>query len=110
MMLINQLNAADSSFLPALDKLIAWDMVSNTDVEKTVIDILHQVRVRGDAALIEYSNRFDRRDCTEINDFCIPAEQLQAALESIDAETRSALEIAAKRIRDYHAHQLQDSW
>tara|TARA_B110000027_G_scaffold16018_1_gene16404 strand:- start:9051 stop:10358 length:1308 start_codon:yes stop_codon:yes gene_type:complete len=110
MMLINQLNAADSSFLPALDKLIAWDMVSNTDVEKTVIDILHQVRVRGDAALIEYSNRFDRRDCTEINDFCISAEQLQAALESIDAETRSALEIAAKRIRDYHAHQLQDSW
>ena len=110
MMLINQLNAADSSFLPALDKLIAWDMVSNTDVEKTVIDILHQVRVRGDAALIEYSNRFDRRDCTEINDLCIPAEQVQAALESIDAETRSALEIAAKRIRDYHAHQLQDSW
>ena len=110
MILINQLNAADSSFLPALDRLIAWDMVSNTNVEKTVIDILHQVRVRGDAALIEYSNRFDRRDCTEINDFCIPAEQLQAALESIDAETRSALEIAAKRIRDYHAHQLQDSW
>ena len=110
MSLINRLNAADSSFLPALDELIAWDMVSNTDVEKTVRDILHQVRVRGDAALIEYSNRFDRRDCTEINDFCIAAEQLQAALNSIDAATRSALEIAAKRIRDYHAHQLQDSW
>jgi histidinol dehydrogenase len=107
---IKRLNAADNSFLPALDKLIAWDMVSNTEVEKTVVEILGQVRARGDAALVEYSNRFDRRDCQSIDEFCVNQDQLQVALETIDRETRAALEQAADRIRHYHNHQLQESW
>ena len=107
---IQRLDASAPGFLSALDQLIAWDMVSDSAVEATVTGILQQVRSRGDAALIEYSNRFDRRDCTSINDFCLQSDQLQQALESIDAETRSALETAAKRIRDYHGHQLQQSW
>jgi histidinol dehydrogenase len=85
-------------------------MVSDSAVETTVAEILQQVRSRGDAALIEYSNRFDRRNCSSIDEFCLQADQLQQALESIDAETRSALETAAERIRDYHSHQLQQSW
>ena len=63
---INRLTSADPDFLPSLDKLIAWDMVSNSEVESAVAEILTQVRARGDAALIEYSNRFDRRDCQSI--------------------------------------------
>ncbi|MDA8781815.1 histidinol dehydrogenase [Porticoccaceae bacterium] len=108
--LIKRLNAGDNSFLPALDKLIAWDMVSNTEVEKTVVEILGQVRAQGDTALIEYSNRFDRRDCQSIAEFCVSQDQLQAALDAIDLETRAALEQAADRIRHYHSHQLQESW
>lgn len=107
---INRLTSADADFLPSLDKLIAWDMVSNSDVESAVAQILTQVRTRGDAALIEYSNRFDRRDCQSISEFCLGSEQLQEALESIDSVTREALETAAARIRDYHNHQLQESW
>jgi histidinol dehydrogenase len=107
---INRLTSADADFLPSLDKLIAWDMVSNSDVESAVAEILTQVRARGDAALIEYSNRFDRRDCQSISEFCLGSEQLQEALESIDSVTREALETAAARIRDYHNHQLQESW
>ncbi|MDG1310833.1 MAG: histidinol dehydrogenase [Porticoccaceae bacterium] len=107
---IKRLDASDVGFLTALDQLIAWDMVSNSTVETTVSDILQQVRSRGDGALVEYSNRFDRRDCASISDFCLQTEQLQAALESIDTEARTALETAAKRIRAYHAYQLQDSW
>ncbi|MGB2260796.1 MAG: histidinol dehydrogenase [Porticoccaceae bacterium] len=107
---INRLTSADADFLPSLDKLIAWDMVSNSDVESAVAQILTQVRARGDAALIEYSNRFDRRDCQSISEFCLGSEQLQEALESIDSVTREALETAAARIRDYHNHQLQESW
>jgi histidinol dehydrogenase len=108
--LIKRLNAGDNSFLPALDKLIAWDMVSNTEVEKTVVEILGQVRAQGDTALIEYSNRFDRRDCQSIAEFCVSQDQLQAALDAIDLEARAALEQAADRIRHYHSHQLQESW
>lgn len=107
---IQRLDASEADFLPALDQLIAWDMVSDSAVETTVAEILQQVRSRGDAALIEYSNRFDRRNCSSIDEFCLQADQLQQALESIDAETRSALETAAERIRDYHSHQLQQSW
>ena len=106
---IQRLDASEADFLPALDQLIAWDMVSDSAVETTVAEILQQVRSRGDAALIEYSNRFDRRNCSSIDEFCLQADQLQQALESIDAETRSALETAAERIRDYHSHQLQQS-
>ena len=49
-------------------------------------------------------------DCTSIEEFCLGADQLQTALESIDPETRKALETAASRIREYHSHQLQESW
>lgn len=107
---IAKLNASDADFLAELDKLIAWEGVSNRDVEQTVTEILRQVRTQGDAALIEYSNRFDRRDGKSIDEFCLGAAQLQAALDSIDAQTRAALETAASRIRDYHSHQLQESW
>ncbi len=107
---IAKLNASDADFLAELDKLIAWEGVSNRDVEQTVAEILRQVRTQGDAALIEYSNRFDRRDGKSIDEFCLGAAQLQAALDSIDAQTRAALETAASRIRDYHSHQLQESW
>ena len=85
-------------------------MVSNNDVEQTVADILQQVRSRGDSALIEYSNRFDRRDLASVESFCLSAEDLHVALDTIAPETREALEIAADRIRDYHRHQLQESW
>jgi histidinol dehydrogenase len=107
---INRLTSADADFLPSLDKLIAWDMVSNSEVESAVAEILTQVRARGDAALIEYSNRFDRRDCQSISEFCLSSEQLQEALASVDSVTRDALETAAARIRGYHSHQLQESW
>ena len=107
---IAKLNASDADFLAELDKLIAWEGVSNRDVEQTVTEILRQVRTQGDAALIEYSNRFDRRDGKSIDEFCLGAAQLQAALDSMDAQTRAALETAASRIRDYHSHQLQESW
>ena len=46
---IKRLDASEAGFLPALDQLIAWDMVSDTGVESTVADILQQVRSRGDA-------------------------------------------------------------
>ncbi|MGB2115656.1 MAG: histidinol dehydrogenase, partial [Porticoccaceae bacterium] len=54
--------------------------------------------------------QFDRRSVRSMPELCIDASQLKMALESIDVETRSALEIAAQRISDYHQHQTQDSW
>jgi histidinol dehydrogenase len=108
--LIKRLSTSDGDFLPVLDKLIAWNTVSDGDVEQRVAVIIQQVRTVGDQALIDYSNQFDRRSVKSMDELFIEASQLNAALESIDTETRTALETAAKRISDYHQHQIQESW
>ena len=107
---IARLRASDEGFDQTIDKLIAWDMVSDAAVEETVRSILARVREQGDRALIELTNRFDRRQVESIDKLCITSDQLQEALQSIDSETRQALEAAATRIRDYHHHQKQESW
>jgi histidinol dehydrogenase len=107
---ISKLHAGDEDFDQTLEKLIAWDMVSDTAVEETVSGILRQVKAEGDRALVELTNRFDRRQAESIDQLTVSAEQLQEALASIDSESRQALETAATRIRDYHNYQTQESW
>ncbi|MFP6834251.1 MAG: histidinol dehydrogenase, partial [Porticoccaceae bacterium] len=93
-----------------LDKLVAWNTVSDETVESRVADIIQQVRSKGDQALVEFSNQFDRRTLKAAKDFCVSSEEIQQALESIDTETREALEAAAERITEYHRHQSHESW
>ena len=108
--IITRLDASQSDFNQRLDQLLAWESVSDTRVATVVEDILHQVKTRGDAAVVEFTNKFDRRTAQNINDFVVTPAQLQNALTQITAEQRTALEIAAERIRSYHQHQLQSSW
>lgn len=107
---ITRLDASQDDFNQCLDQLLAWESVSDTRVAAVVDDILHQVKTRGDAAVLEYTNKFDRRTAQTINDFVVPPAQLHAALNQITPEQRTALEVAAERIRSYHKHQLQSSW
>ena len=108
--LIKRLSTSDGDFLPTLDKLIAWNTVSDANIEERVAKIIQQVRANGDQALIDFSNQFDRRSVNSIEQLCEDSTQLEAALANIDTETRTALETAAQRISDYHQHQTQDSW
>ena len=107
---INLLDANDADFEAQLGRLTAWDEVSNAAVKSVVDQILKNVKERGDTALLEYTNRFDRRDCTEVDELFLSAAQLQAALAQLDTATSDALHVAAERIRDYHRRQLQESW
>lgn len=107
---ITRLDASQGDFNQRLDQLLAWESVSDTRVAAVVDDILHQVKIRGDAAVLEYTNKFDRRTAQTVQDLIVPPAQLQAALNQITPEQRTALEIAAARIRSYHQHQLQNSW
>ncbi|SHE99043.1 histidinol dehydrogenase [Microbulbifer donghaiensis] len=107
---IRRLNAADSDFDAQLEQLLAWESVADTHVETTVADILQQVRSRGDAAVIEYTNRFDRRQLNSAGEFCLAQSALAAALERIPSAEREALEAAAERVRAYHQRQRQESW
>ncbi|MCK7595921.1 histidinol dehydrogenase [Microbulbifer sp. CAU 1566] len=107
---IRRLDAGSPEFSESLDRLLAWESVADHQVETVVAEILAQVKARGDAALVEYTNRFDRRNLQGAAEFCLQQSDLLSALERIPAEKRTALEIAAKRVRAYHEHQLQSSW
>mgnify|MGYP000684078257 CR=1 FL=1 len=108
--LIRRLDASSRDFSSQLDQLLAWESVADTGVESAVAEILTAVKSRGDAAVIEYTNRFDRRQLENAQDYCLNSEQLVAALERIPAAARAALQVAADRVRSYHEHQLQSSW
>jgi histidinol dehydrogenase len=107
---ISRLNASESNFSEALATLITWDSVSNAAVEDVVRKIIGEIRSHGDTALLQYTNRFDRRTCADVEALCIAPEEMHQALKSIDEDTRQALLEAAKRIEDYHRHQVQESW
>jgi histidinol dehydrogenase len=107
---ITRLDASQDNFNQRLDQLLAWESVSDTHVAAVVDDILHQVKARGDAAVLEYTNKFDRRNAQTIDDLVVSSAQLHVALNDITPEQRLALEVAAERIRSYHQHQLQSSW
>jgi histidinol dehydrogenase len=107
---ILQLSTADSCFDDRLTELLAWENVSDQNVEQIVGDILAAVRQRGDQALIEFTNRFDARDVGDVRELEIPASVIAGALAGLPAAERDALELAAERIRRYHQHQKQASW
>ena len=106
----NRLNANDADFLPRLMALTAWSEERDEEVGERVRGILRDVARRGDAAVVEYTNRFNRRDAASMADLTVERAQLEAALERLPAEQRQALEAAAERVSDYHARQKQESW
>ena len=110
MLNITSLNYADDDFYQQLDDVLAWEASLDGDVAKIVADILADVKKRGDAAVIEYTNKFDRRSLTAASAFELDKIQLQQALVSIDSGKREALETAAQRIRQYAEHQKLESW
>ena len=105
-----RLNAQDADFNTRLDQLLSWESVSDADINQRVLDIIANVRSHGDAALIDYTRQFDGLDVAQMSDLILPRERLELALTRITAEQRSALEAAAERVRQYHEHQVQDSW
>ena len=107
---ISELNFQQADFWPMLSELLAWEGVSDAAITDTVRNILADVKQRGDQAVVEYSQRFDRVKATAMAELEIPLERAAAALESIPAAQRQALEKAAERVRQYHEHQKQESW
>jgi histidinol dehydrogenase len=107
---IRRLNAADADFARHLDHLLSWESVSDDGVNARVLEIIKAVRDRGDAAVVELTQRFDALEVASMADLILPRARLEQALERITPEQREALEIAAERVRSYHERQKQDSW
>lgn len=107
---IRRLNSRDIGFDQALAQLLAWDDNVDARVGETVRHILQDVRKRGDAAVLEYTARFDGVDASHVAELEVSLDRMQAALERIPQEQRVALEAAADRVRQYHERQAQASW
>ncbi|NQY25837.1 MAG: histidinol dehydrogenase [Piscirickettsiaceae bacterium] len=107
---IKRLNSSDNDFWTELEAVLAWESVSDNAIGDTVKDILHQVKTKGDDAVLEFTRRFDRVEAGTMADLEISLSRAKKALDSIPIEQRQALETAAKRVRSYHEHQKQESW
>ncbi|HSH41528.1 MAG TPA: histidinol dehydrogenase [Arenicellales bacterium] len=107
---IRRLDAADAGFDKAFEALLTRDEEAEQSVTDSVMEIIRRVRRDGDAALIEYTARFDHIEVAGGADLELEAGLLDQALERIPAAQRQALESAAARIRAYHEKQVQASW
>ena len=104
---MRRLHSSDAGFPDRLAELSRFEV---PDVEAKVRAIVDDVRVRGDAAVVELTNRLDGRCIENATELEIPAERPESALASLDPEVRRALETAAERIRDFHERQKTESW
>lgn len=107
---IKRLATVDADFKQKLDSLLAFEAAADEGIERTVAGILADVKQRGDAALVEYTNRFDRLAVAGMRDLELSRAEMQAALDGLPGERRAALEAAAGRIRAYHERQRQEGW
>ena len=107
---IKRLASTDADFEERLRALLAFEATQDDAVERTVAAILADVKARGDTAVIDYTQRFDRLDAATMADLEIPQEELRRALADLPMAQRQALEAAAGRIRRYHQRQLLQSW
>lgn len=107
---IRTFDSAQPGFEKTLDELLAWESVSDHQVQQIVTDILADVKSRGDEAVVEYSNRFDHLHAESMDELELTQEQLDEALNTLPDDQRHALLTAADRVRNYHEKQKQDSW
>ena len=108
--ILNRLDARDPAFDASLTRLLAFDAAQDEAIEAATARILHEVRTEGDAAVLRYSRQFDHVQADSVAALEIPRREWQAALASLPAAQRNALEAAADRVNTYHTHQRQDSW
>jgi histidinol dehydrogenase len=108
-----QLNTADAGFEAAFAARLHWSADTDAAIEQRVADILADVQQRGDAAVLEYTQRFDGLQAADVKALEITQAELKAALDSLPAVQRDALQAAAARVRQYHEAQKKasgESW
>ncbi len=111
---VRTLDTRDPSFEAAFGRLVVVDTAVDKSIERAAEAIVDDVRARGDAALLEYTNRFDRMTANAVADLEISQEEMRAAFEGLPPDQRAALQVAAERIRtfhrDQHARLMQGDW
>ena len=105
---IRKLDSGSKDFREQLMAILAFEASEDEAIDRAAASILADVRQRGDAAVLEYTNTFDRLSATHMTALEIPRAERKAALDSLPAARRAALQHAADRVREYHERQKKE--
>ena len=108
-----RLSTTSADFESAFSARLHWAAETDAQVERSVADILDEVRLRGDAAVLAYTKRFDAVDAAAVSDLELSPGELKSAFDRLPTAQRDALEAAALRVRSYHEAQRRangESW
>ena len=106
---LRQLRTTDAAFEADFQRLLHWSAEADQAIEQRVAEILADVKARGDAAVLEYTERFDGVQAVSMAALELGRDELRAAFESLPTAQRAALDAAAQRVRDFHERQLDAS-
>lgn len=109
-MIIRRLSTQDNSFAAELKALLAFETAQDDSVDEVVANILKDVKTRGDTAVLEYTNRFDKTNANNLADLEVSKAELKSALDGLQANTSEALRAASDRVKSYHEKQIIQSW
>nr|WP_293932285.1 histidinol dehydrogenase [Iodobacter sp.] len=107
---MRRLDSRSADFQSQLSQLLAFETSQDPEVDTRVAAILSDVKTRGDAAVLEYTQRFDAVPAQSMEELELTQAELQAAFERLPDVQRDALVAAAERVRKYHEHQKMASW
>ena len=108
-----RLSTTSASFDAEFKARLHWSADADAAIEKTVADILADVQARGDAAVLEYTRRFDGLGAASVSELELTQADFKQAFDSLPAVQREALQAAADRVRSYHEAQKKasgESW
>ncbi len=107
---MQRLDSTATDFSGQLKSLTTWEEALDRGVNETVASIIADVIARGDDAVIEYTEKFDRMTVDSAAELHVPKARMEKALADLEQPQRNALYSAADRVRSYHEHQKQESW
>ena len=109
-MKIRRLSTLDQSFVADLIALLAFETAQDDSIDTVVANILKDVKTLGDAAVLEYTNKFDKTNVTQMAQLEVSQLELKTALNGLPTDQRKALQAAADRVKSYHEKQVMQSW
>ncbi|MDP2827862.1 MAG: histidinol dehydrogenase [Sulfuricellaceae bacterium] len=107
---IKRYSSSQPNFQKSLHELLAFEGAQDDSIDQVVADILRKVKTQGDAAVLEYTQRFDKLSAASMNELEMSASRLKQAFDNLPADQSEALQQAAERVRVYHEKQLMHSW
>jgi histidinol dehydrogenase len=107
---LRELDSRAADFAAQLTALTRFEAAQDPAIDEAVASIIADVRARGDAAVIEYTARFDGLRAARMTDLTVDRPEMKRAYDTIDDEQRGALETAAARIRDFHERQKPEGF